>query len=108
MWPVLADPVQLEAALVNLATNARDAMPNGGHLDISTRNVCLDEQYAALNPEAAAGEYALIQVSDTGTGIAPEIVGRIFEPFFTTKAPGRGAAWACRWCLVLSSNPTAT
>ena len=90
MWPVLADPVQLEAALVNLATNARDAMPTGGHLDVSTRNVRLDEQYAALNPEVTAGEYALIEVSDTGTGIPPEIVGRIFEPFFTTKAPGHG------------------
>jgi len=91
LWPVLADPVQLEAALVNLATNARDAMPKGGQLDICTRNVRLDAPYAALSPEVTAGPYVLIEISDTGTGIAPEIVGRIFEPFFTTKPPGQGS-----------------
>jgi PAS domain S-box-containing protein len=90
LWPVKVDPVQLEAALVNLATNARDAMPQGGQLDISTRNVQLDAGYAALHPEVRPGDYALIEITDTGTGIPPEIIGRIFEPFFTTKAPGQG------------------
>jgi PAS domain S-box-containing protein len=91
IWPVLADPVQLEAALANLATNARDAMPTGGRLTIATRNRHLDEDYAAQHPDVAAGDYAVIEVSDTGGGIPPEILGRIFEPFFTTKERGRGS-----------------
>jgi len=91
LWPALADAAQLEAALVNLAMNARDAMPKGGQLRIATRNAQLDADYAALHPEATPGDYVLIEVSDTGTGIAPEIVGRIFEPFFTTKEIGKGS-----------------
>jgi PAS domain S-box-containing protein len=90
LWPIVADPAQLEAALINLANNARDAMPRGGRLDITTKTAELDAHYAALYPEATPGEYVLIEVSDTGTGIAPEIVSRIFEPFFTTKEPGQG------------------
>jgi PAS domain S-box-containing protein len=90
LWPIVADPAQLEAALINLANNARDAMPRGGRLDITTKTAELDAHYAALYPEANPGEYVLIEVSDTGTGIAPEIVSRIFEPFFTTKEPGQG------------------
>jgi nitrogen-specific signal transduction histidine kinase/ActR/RegA family two-component response regulator len=90
LWSALADPAQLEAALVNLATNARDAMPKGGNLDITTRNIRLDKQYAALHPEAVPGAYVLITVSDTGIGIGSEIAGHIFEPFFTTKEPGQG------------------
>jgi PAS domain S-box-containing protein len=89
-WPVNADPAQLEAALVNLATNARDAMTKGGNLDIRTKNVVLDETYAALEPEVSPGEFVLIEVTDSGTGIPPEVIGHIFEPFFTTKAPGSG------------------
>ncbi|MGA3399994.1 MAG: PAS-domain containing protein [Acetobacteraceae bacterium] len=88
--PVMADPSQLEAALVNFATNARDAMPKGGRLDITTRNVVLDASYTALHPDVTPGAYVRIEISDTGTGIPPEIIGRIFEPFFTTKEPGRG------------------
>ncbi len=88
--PVMADPSQLEAALVNFATNARDAMPKGGRLDITTSNAMLDAGYTALHPDVSPGAYACIQISDTGSGIPPEIVGRIFEPFFTTKEPGRG------------------
>jgi PAS domain S-box-containing protein len=91
LWPALADAAQLEAALVNLAMNARDAMPKGGQLRITTRNAQLDAAYAALHPDAAQGDYVLIEVSDTGEGIAPEILGRIFEPFFTTKELGKGS-----------------
>jgi PAS domain S-box-containing protein len=90
LWPVMADAPQLEAALVNLATNARDAMPKGGQLDIASRNVELDADYVALHPDVRPGCYALIEITDTGTGIPPEIVGRIFEPFFTTKEAGKG------------------
>jgi PAS domain S-box-containing protein len=90
LWPVKVDASQLDAALVNLATNARDAMPKGGQLTIATRNTTLDAGYAAQHPDVSAGDFALIEVSDTGTGIPPEIVGRIFEPFFTTKATGQG------------------
>ncbi|HEX3992995.1 MAG TPA: ATP-binding protein, partial [Acetobacteraceae bacterium] len=89
-WPALADAAQLEAALVNLAMNARDAMPKGGQLRISTRNAQLDAAYAAMHPDAAEGDYVLIEVSDTGEGIPPEIISRIFEPFFTTKELGKG------------------
>jgi nitrogen-specific signal transduction histidine kinase/CheY-like chemotaxis protein len=90
VWPVVADPAQLEAALVNLATNARDAMPDGGRLAVATGNARLDEDYAAHYPDLRPGEYALIAISDTGSGMPPEIVARIFEPFFTTKEHGQG------------------
>ena len=90
LLPVMADPAQLEAALVNFATNARDAMPAGGRLDISTNSVTLDAGYAAMHPDVTPGPYVCIEISDTGCGIAPEIIGRIFEPFFTTKEPGKG------------------
>ncbi len=87
---VVADPVQLQVALTNLANNARDAMPKGGHLDITTRTMELDAHYAALHPDVAPGTYAAIEIRDSGTGIAPAIIGNIFEPFFTTKEPGQG------------------
>jgi PAS domain S-box-containing protein len=90
LWSVTADPAQLEAAIANLATNARDAMPGGGRLLITTRNARLDEDYAQSHVEVAAGDYVLIEVSDSGSGIEPAILGRIFEPFFTTKEPGKG------------------
>ncbi len=90
LWPVKVDATQLEAALINLATNARDAMPKGGQLIIATRNATLDAVYAAQHLEVSAGDYALIEVNDTGTGISPEDIGRIFVPFFTTKASGQG------------------
>ena len=88
LWPVTADPAQLEAALINLMTNARDAMPKGGDITIVTRNTQIDAAHAA--PDRAAGDYTQIEISDTGTGIPPDIIGRIFEPFFTTKGPGKG------------------
>jgi PAS domain S-box-containing protein len=90
VWPVVVDPVQLEAALANLATNARDAMPKGGRLTIASANERLDADYAAQFPDVAPGNYVLITVSDTGTGMPAEILGRIFEPFFTTKEQGAG------------------
>ncbi len=90
LWPVTVDPAQLEASLANLATNARDAMPAGGELIISTMNRRLDTDYAAQFPEVTPGDYVLIEVSDTGEGVPAEYLGRIFEPFFTTKGPGQG------------------
>ncbi len=88
---VVADRAQLEAALANLATNARDAMPDGGRLIVATGNRYLDEDYAAEHPEVTPGDYALIELSDTGTGIAPEVIGQIFDPFFTTKSQAQGS-----------------
>jgi PAS domain S-box-containing protein len=89
LGPVRADPVQLEQVIVNLAVNARDAMPEGGSIAIRTDRVVLSEEEASL-AEMAEGACVRIRVSDTGSGIAPTVLERIFEPFFTTKEPGRG------------------
>jgi PAS domain S-box-containing protein len=90
LWPIVVDPAQLEASLTNLATNARDAMPEGGRLIVVTRNRWLDADYAAQHPEVAPGGYVMIEVTDTGTGMGAEIIDRIFEPFFTTKGRDKG------------------
>ncbi len=90
LWSVLVDKSQLETAIVNLAINARDAMPNSGKLTIETSNAFLDEGYAGLHPEVKPGQYAMIAVTDTGAGMTPETVAKAFEPFFTTKEAGRG------------------
>jgi PAS domain S-box-containing protein len=90
VWATVVDPIQLQSALVNLATNARDAMPQGGVLSIATANRHLDDDYAKRTPEVTAGDYVMIQVTDSGVGIEPHIQKRIFEPFFTTKERGRG------------------
>ena len=90
LWRTCADPSQLEGAILNLAVNARDAMPQGGKLAIETMNCHLDERYAAENDDVKPGQYVTIAVTDTGTGMAPEVVRQAFEPFFTTKEIGQG------------------
>ncbi|HKS89411.1 MAG TPA: response regulator [Stellaceae bacterium] len=89
VWPIVVDPAQLEASLVNLAVNARDAMEKGGRLIVTTGNKHLDADYAAVN-DVVPGDYAMVAISDTGTGMPPEIMSRIFEPFFTTKEADKG------------------
>ncbi|WP_197521159.1 MASE4 domain-containing protein [Bradyrhizobium icense] len=89
-WTALVDPNQLSTAVLNLAINARDAMPNGGKLALETSNVVLDESYAGMHSEVTPGHYVMIAVSDTGSGIPPALLERVFEPFFTTKEVGRG------------------
>jgi PAS domain S-box-containing protein len=86
-----ADRAQLESAVLNLALNAQDAMPNGGHLTVSTDLAALDASYRSLHPEVAPGLYAMIAVTDDGEGMAPGVVARAFEPFYTTKEVGKGS-----------------
>jgi PAS domain S-box-containing protein len=90
LGPVVVDPAQLEASLTNLATNARDAMPDGGRLMIVTDNRVLDADYAAQHTEVVPGSYVMLEVSDTGCGMTAEVMHRIFEPFFTTKSRDKG------------------
>jgi PAS domain S-box-containing protein len=90
LWPVEADPGQINQVLMNLCLNARDAMPEGGRLTLETANVCLDDAQASRFTGGRAGEFVCLRVQDTGHGIPPAILDRIFEPFFTTKEPGKG------------------
>jgi PAS domain S-box-containing protein len=89
-WPAMVDPTQLSTALLNLAVNARDAMPSGGKLTLETTNVVIDQSYSDTNQEIEPGEYLLLAVSDTGTGMSQSIRQKVFEPFFTTKGIGKG------------------
>jgi two-component system, cell cycle sensor histidine kinase and response regulator CckA len=90
LWRVKLDPNQVEQIIINLAVNARDAMPTGGKLTIETENVELDENYSRNHPGINAGKYVMIGVSDSGMGMTAEVKERIFDPFFTTKEPGKG------------------
>lgn len=91
LWKIEADAAQLELALLNLAVNARDAMPEGGNLTIEVANAMLDDDYVAMEPDVAAGQYVVIIVTDTGQGIPPDALNRVFEPFYTTKEVGKGS-----------------
>lgn len=90
LWSIHADPTMLENAVLNLCVNARDAMPDGGKLTIETANSYLDDAYARAHDEVTPGQYVMIAVSDTGTGMTPEVMSKVFDPFFSTKAPGKG------------------
>ena len=90
IWPAMVDPAQLETALLNLAINARDAMPSGGRLTVETANVHLDEDYAEQNDEVRPGDYVMVAVADSGGGMSPDVLAHAFEPFFTTKDVGKG------------------
>lgn len=90
LWSIFADVNQIENALVNLAINARDAMPDGGKLTIESANAFLDEAYVARFGDLKDGQYVMLSVSDTGTGIAPDVLEKVFDPFFSTKEPGKG------------------
>jgi len=90
LWPITANATQLHQVLMNLCLNARDAMPNGGTLTIAAENLFIDPCYAQMNPDTQVGPYIVITVTDTGTGILPEVLDKISEPFFTTKELGQG------------------
>ncbi|MFA7624835.1 MAG: PAS domain-containing protein [Pusillimonas sp.] len=91
VWPIEVDAGQLESAILNLGINARDAMPNGGKLTIETANAHLDDNYACQHHDVKAGQYVMISVSDTGSGMPPEVASRAFDPFYTTKPVGKGS-----------------
>ena len=104
LWMVKGDPTQLHQVLLNLCVNARDAMPTGGTISISAKNVLLDEHYAGMNIEATAGPHVQVTVADTGTGMPPEVVERIFEPFYTTKEVGKGTGLGLSTTLSIVKN----
>jgi signal transduction histidine kinase/DNA-binding response OmpR family regulator len=90
LWNTMVDRSQVENAILNLAINARDAMPDGGKLTIEVANAFLDDTYAAAHSEVAAGQYVMLAISDTGMGMPPDVIAKAFDPFFTTKPEGRG------------------
>ncbi|MDZ8050348.1 MAG: PAS domain S-box protein [Aulosira sp. ZfuVER01] len=104
LWMVKADPTQLEQIFMNLAVNARDAMPNGGIIKITAENRIIEETYAQMHLEAKAGRHIVVSISDTGTGIPPELLDRIFDPFFTTKEVGKGTGLGLSTVLGIVKN----
>ena len=104
LWQALIDPGQLDQIILNLAVNARDAMPNGGLLSVKTANVVLDESYKMRHPCSAPGEYVMLSISDTGTGMTPETLQRLFEPFYTTKTKGTGLGLATVFSAIKQNN----
>ena len=90
LWPIVGDPTQLHQVFLNLCVNARDAMPNGGRIQLDAHNAIIDENYARMQPDAKPGPYVVITISDTGVGIPPALLDKVFEPFFTTKEIGKG------------------
>ena len=104
LWPVRVDPGQLEQVILNLAANARDAMPAGGTLRVRTRNVTLSSDDVRRQPELRPGDYAALIVADTGIGMTSEVKERIFEPFFTTKPPGAGTGLGLAMCYGIAKQ----
>jgi len=104
LWIVSADSTQLHQVLMNLCVNARDAMPNGGILSLAAENLCIDEAYTRMNPEAHPGSFVVITVADTGTGIPAELLEQIFDPFFTTKEVGKGTGLGLSTVLGIVKN----
>jgi signal transduction histidine kinase len=90
LWSTNVDRAQVDAALINLCVNARDATPGGGRLVIETKNVTFDQDYAAQQQDVVAGDYVMLSVTDTGSGMTAETLARVFEPFFATKEVGKG------------------
>lgn len=104
LWTVSADPTQIYQVLMNLCVNARDAMPDGGILTISAENRCFDRSYVGMNLEAKVGNYVVISVSDTGSGMSQEVKKRIFDPFFTTKESGKGTGLGLATAIGIVKN----
>jgi two-component system cell cycle sensor histidine kinase/response regulator CckA len=104
LWAISADVTQLHQVLLNLCVNARDAMPNGGRLSLSAKNLFVDEHYVQMNLDAKAGPHIVISVKDTGTGISSEVLDKIFEPFFTTKEAGKGTGLGLSTAIRIVKN----